>query len=992
MKFNDVGLMVTCIGRQYSCCRGAGRAKTNLGKTQFDLRRYRCATFFLSLMAAIVAAMPLKSRSAETNTSATVTNTPKPQLATTNGLGVFQLKRGFHVELVASEPMVTAPVAMAFDENGRLFVVEMHGRDTRGMSVGRVRMLDKMNDDGVFQNSTIYAENLALPSAVACYAGGVFVAAGPEIIYLKDTKADGLADARQVVMSGFGATNADLLPNNFNWGPDNRIHASSGGVGGEISGQNAAGPPVSINRYDFSFDPRTLEVFPEAGPSESGLSFDSRGREYVSDFNRPLLTPAYEARYALRNPYYPKPPALAVVCDPFAPIYPYLPPATNRQASVSIAARRMARARGCVVYRGRAFPTDYFDNVFIADQDEHLIHRVALQENGLSVLAQRPPDEPNTEFLVCRDPSFRPVQLINGPDGAIYIADIQDGAERGRIYRVLPDHLKRAKPPQLGKVKTYELVSILAQGDGWHRDTAARLLYERRDPAAPALLRGTLSRSRLTQARVLALHALAGAGALSEEDLMQGLRDPDAAVRCQALLLSETRFKNADVSSALLSQLGSMGNDSSPAVRYQLAFTLGELQRADAAPVLAQLVVRDAYEPWVQNAGLDSALSAAGPLFTSLAGNASFNSDPSGFEFLRQLATMIGVSGHQDAVSQAATFIARGTLSSPQAYELLYDLGDGLYRTRSSLALVDTQGALQTFYSSALNLAADPTQSEAARIAATRLLGVSTLSVGSIADWILLVCSPPTSPALQSAAVDVLSRYTDPQVVNGFLRMWPVLTPVARARAVSALLSRDVHVAKILDALQSGNLRPADLSSSQRNFLRTHPVPEIRERALQLLGPVPLSRPAETARYKPALSLRGDIARGREVFRQRCAECHVSTVTNQVTSFGPGLLRARSYSKDLLLSRIVEPNLNVRPDYTTQVVESKEGQRLLGIVADENTASLTLKQIDRGILIWPQLNIRAVQSQSWSLMPEGLEVGLAVQDMADLLEYLVNGR
>ncbi|HTL17972.1 MAG TPA: hypothetical protein VL793_12090, partial [Patescibacteria group bacterium] len=144
----------------------------------------------------------------------------------TNG---FRLKPGFRIELVASEPMIAAPVAIAFDENGRLFVVEMHAvAGTRGGNQGRVRMLENLNDDGVFQNSTIYAEGLSWPSAVACYAGGIFVAAAPEVLYLKDTKGDGIADARQVVLSGFGGTNNNLspnfLPNNFNWGPDNRIH------------------------------------------------------------------------------------------------------------------------------------------------------------------------------------------------------------------------------------------------------------------------------------------------------------------------------------------------------------------------------------------------------------------------------------------------------------------------------------------------------------------------------------------------------------------------------------------------------------------------------------------------------------------------------------------------------------------------------------------------------------------------------------------------
>lgn len=993
--------MGTFIGTRPQSCRGTG----NINAQPDDHihiaweRRFLTGKFLsLCVPVPLLLAFPLAALAAETTNSAPGPGTSHSAEGTTNGLGTFQLKRGFRIELVVSEPMVSAPVAMAFDENGRLFVVEMRGRDTRGAGLGRVRMLENMNEDGVFQNSTIYADNLTWPSAVACYAGGIFVATTPNIVYLKDTKGDGVADARQVVMSGFGGTNTldpDFLPNNFNWGPDNRIHASSGGIGGEISAQNASGPPVSINQSDFCFDPQTLEVFPQAGPSESGLSFDSQGRKFVSDFVRPLLVPMYDPRYTLRNPYYPKAQPLLIAADPRSPIYSFVARSvgsSGRQSTNSLTTSSLTAARGCVVYRGFAFPTNYFDSIFMADPEAHIVHRLVLQDNGLAVVAQRPSDEPNTEFLISRDPSFRPVQLINGPDGALYIADMRDGGDRGRIYRILPVRFKRSKLPQLGKVKTYDLVSTLAQGDGWHRDTAARLLYERKDPAAPALLRGTLSRSRLAQARVLALNALAGMSALTEDDLLRALRDSDEKVRRQAVLLSETQFKNGDASAALLAQLNASVSDGSAGVRYQLAFTLGGLQRPDRAGALARILTRDLYQPWTENAVLSSVANGAGNLFTIVANDAAFRADTVGFEFLRQLATMIGVSGHQDAVSQAASFIARASLRPAQAYELLYDLGDGLYRTRSSLSLVDTQGALQSFYSGALNLAADTTQPEAVRTAATRLLGVSTLSVGLVADWLLLVCSPPTGPALQSAAVETLSRYNDPQVVDGFLQIWPILSPIARSRAISSLLSREIHASRILDALQNRSLVPSDLTSAQRNFLRTHSVPEIRSRALQLLGPVPMSRPEVISRYRPVLNLPGSPDRGRQVFQQRCAECHAFTAATRAPTLGPDLVRARTYSKDRLLSRIVEPNLNVRPDYATQVVESKEGQNLVGIVTDESTASLTLKQIDGSALVWPQLNVRGVQPQPWSLMPEGLEVGLSVQDMADLMEYIAKGR
>ncbi|HZR21909.1 MAG TPA: PVC-type heme-binding CxxCH protein [Verrucomicrobiae bacterium] len=929
--------------------------------------------------------------------SADTNSTVRERAAAAPATNTFQVKPGFRIELVAAEPMIASPVAMAFDENGRLFVVELPaGQNPRAANLGRVRMLENLNDDGVFQNSTIYADGLTWPSAVATYAGGVFVAAAPDILYLKDTKGDGIADARQVVFSGFGGTNllnARFLPNNFNWGPDNRIYASSGGVGGDISGPGG-GARVSISYCDFSFDPRTLQFSAESGPSESGLCFDSAGHQFVTDYLRPLLFCRYRWRYAQRNPYYPRPGSLGLSADPLVPIYEFVTQSQSPngpQPTNWVSTGWMHSAQGCVAYRGRAFPTNYLDNIFVADPEAHIIHRFVTHENGLEISAQRAPDEATTEFIISKDPSFRPVQLINGPDGALYVADVQDGGERGRIYRILPEKVKRSKLPQLGKVKTYDLVSTLAQGDGWHKDTAARLLYERKDPAAPALLRGTLVHSRLPQARTSALQALSGAGALSEEDIVHGLMDAEPQVRARAITLAETLLKHGEAADAIWNQFQALAQDSAIPVRYQLAFTLGELERPEKALLLGRILSHDLNNPWIQNAVLSSAATGAGDLFVALAGDNGMRNNAAAVDFLMHLAMMIGTSGNQKEVTQTAAFLARNNLPALQADTWLYALGEGLYRTRSSLALVDTQGTLQSFYSGALNLAADGTQSEPVRIAATRLLEVSTLNVGSVADWLLLICSPPTTPALQAAAVDVLSHYDDPQLVNGFLQLWPILEPIARRHAISGLLSRGSQVGTILEAIQAGNIPANALTGAEKNFLRTHSNPQVRLRALQVLGPVPVRRPEVLERFKPALTLRGVSDRGRAIFRQRCAECHLPAGAAPASGLGPALLRARNFTQDQLLSAILEPSLDVRPDYATYVLESKKAQSLFGILLDQNPWTVTLKQSDGTTLVWPTSNIRSLRTMSWSLMPDSLETGLSPQDLADVMEYIHKG-
>ncbi|PYM16866.1 MAG: hypothetical protein DME18_00405, partial [Verrucomicrobia bacterium] len=227
-------------------------------------------------------------------------------------LSTFQIRKGFRIDLVAAEPLVVDPIAMAFDENGRLFVVEMRDypeRRNQTPHLGRIRMLEDTDGDGRFDKSTIYVDNLPWPTAVICWNGGIFVGATPDILYCKDTNGDGVADVREVVFTGIAGNyapydvnklNVQALFNGFTWGLDNRIHAANGGDGGKVhlvdseftrAWQGRAGitphselripNSIDLRGHDFSFDPRTLMMHLESGGGQYGLSFDNRGRKFV---------------------------------------------------------------------------------------------------------------------------------------------------------------------------------------------------------------------------------------------------------------------------------------------------------------------------------------------------------------------------------------------------------------------------------------------------------------------------------------------------------------------------------------------------------------------------------------------------------------------------------------------------------------------------------------------------------------------------------------
>jgi putative membrane-bound dehydrogenase-like protein len=909
--------------------------------------------------------------------------------------------------MVASEQVVAAPAAMAFDENGRLFVAEMRDYPNRrdaSPHLGRIRVLRDPEGEGVFTESTVYAEDLPLPSAIACYDGGVFVAAAPDILYLKDTRHDGIADVRRVVFSGFGgrtALNPDLLPNNFNWGLDNRIHGASAGIGGTITGSGGPGAPVSVAGSDFSFDARTLTLTPEAGPAQSGSCFDNAGRRFVCDFSSPLRLPMYETRYSARNPFYVRPQLIFDVTPPATPIFRYEAQTPNAAAPIRTTPRVpsagpsspvpgwTATARGALIYRGNLLPTEYWGNVFIPDSAARIIHRAVLRDDGLGVLAARPREERDSEFLLSKDPAFQPVQLISGPDGALYVADLHGGGDAGRIFRITPARFHPQKPPALGKATTQRLVATLAHPNGWQRDTAARLLFERRDAAAIPLLGDMLNRSDLSQSRLQALYALTGLGALTEPRVLKGLRDRDEGVRAHSVLLSERLVANSDVSDALWAQLSSMASDPAPRVRYQLAFTVGELHRRDKTPVLGSILASDLQNPWTCGAVLSSLSEGGGRMFAQLAANPRFRSTAAGQNFLRDLGLMVGTSGRSDEVAVVLDFINRAALDDFTTFAYLGAVGEGLLRTRSSLGLVDPQGLLVRFYSQALTDALDGTVPEPTRVEALRFLAVTPTAYSPAGDFLMQLLGSGASPGLQGGVVSVMGEWPDLVIATNLLARWTLLNPATRQQAAAALLGRNNREELVVKALEIGLVVSNDLSQVQQNFLRTASDQPLRQRALKVLGPVPTARPDVVRQFKPALQLRGISGSGQSIFNARCSACH--QYGTQGYALGPDLERVRLSGKEAMLNAIVEPNVGLGTNYQTSVLYTQTGQNLIGIVSSENLTTLTLRQPGGAQMVWPRSNAQSIAPQPWSLMPVGMEQGLSLQNVADLLEFLMTG-
>ena len=643
----------------------------------------------LSLLTSVLAvAWPLGCQ-AQDDTQSYKDRLPRiPPVEAKDALATFTVEPGYQLQQAAAEPLVSDPVAFEFDADGRLYVVEMRGySEDEKDNLGVIRLLTDSDGDGRFDESQVFLEGLSWPTAICCWDGGVFVGVAPDVLYCKDTDGDGRADVREVVLTGFGRSNVQGLLNCFRWGLDNRIHLQTSSSGAQLVASSAQPDmkPITVRGRDVSFDPRTREFRLESGGGQHGMCFDDWGRKFVCNNSNHIRLIMYQDRYIARNPYLAAPaPAVNIATDgPAAEVYrtspvePWRIVRTELRVAGTVpgpvegggrAAGYFTGATGVTIYRGNAMP-ELRGDAFIGDVGSNLVHHKKLVDDGLSMQANRA--EPKREFVSSRDIWFRPAQYANASDGALYIGDVYreviehprslppvikqhldltSGRGRGRIYRVLPAEFKQpGQAPRLSQAKTAELVALLAHDNAWHRETAARLLYERQDKSAIGALEQLAQESESTLGRMHALHTLGGLNALTDEVLIAALADQHPRVREHAVLLSEAL---ADSSPRLPNKLTQLTGDDDLHVRYQLAFSLGEFDTPNSTRALVELARRDVDNSWIQLAILSSASGRMGELFSQLAADAKWRNGKSAQQLLSTVAEQVGLANHRAGVAE----------------------------------------------------------------------------------------------------------------------------------------------------------------------------------------------------------------------------------------------------------------------------------------------------------------------------------------------------
>ncbi|MCF7788108.1 MAG: c-type cytochrome [Prosthecobacter sp.] len=981
-----------------------------------------------------------------------------PAVEPKDAIATWQVKKGFKLQLAANEPQVRDPIAVSFDENGRMFVCEMHDySEMRDVTphMGRVSMLEDKDGDGHFETSQVFADDLAWPTGLIYANGGVFVIATPDLWFFKDTDGDGKADVREKVYTGFGTglklLNVQGLANSPMWGQDNRIHILAGGGNRGVMTclKRPELPGIELGGKDFWFDPLTFEFGLEGGGAQYGMSFDNYGRKFGCSNSDHLQYWVYDDKYANRNPYYPMPPARqSIAVDGGAaevfrisPDEPWRIIRTRwRIAGVVKGAVEgggrvsgyFTGATGTTIYRGDACGPEFVNNSFTGDAGGQLVHRKIIKPSadGISLIGERPADEHGFEFAASKDTWVRVVNFANAPDGCLHICDmyreviehpwsipdeikkhidLNNGNDRGRIYRIVPDKgaERIGQKVALGKASTEELVQTLGHPNGWHRDTAQRLLFERQDKAAVPLLEKALSGENAL-AKLHALGVLRGLNALSASILSKAIWDKDPYVVEAALHLSETLQPSSLGIDEIAKAIKEQTRSDNMRVHFQIALTVGEFlkdadlfdmsaikslgsSRRSMTSSVAQMVLNDLP---TNDRVVDAYLSGNPDVSIALVGVIFF--DPEGLKKaepakLKSISKVIQAAGgaakaaHQaerDRGGKPNASLLIGLIASTPRAEFIGALAAGFKKAGIDLATADTEHKLTGIFTKAAANAADSKASESTRLEAIQLLGLTSSKEAAEALTQCLAQGQPDS--IQSSAIRTLAQSSSPGITKSLIAGWPGFGSKAKEASLEALLAREDRA---LALLESSVVKPAEFSASQVQALLKHKSPKVAASAKTALASViPPSREEVTAKFKPAIAAQGDAKKGQLQYMARCVACHrAGTMGLQV---GPDLITVKTKGREALLTAILEPHKEIASQYIAYTVNARDGQTLAGIITNDTASSMTLKMMGGLEKTLQRSEIKGSSSTGQSLMPEGLETGMSVSDMADLLSFI----
>ena len=964
----------------------------------------------------------------------------------------FQLADGFQIQRIAAEPLIADPVAMDVDETGTVYVVEMPGYPLDVDGQGRVKILRDTDSDGVLDTSTLFAEGIVLPTGIMRWKDGIIVTAPPDVIFLKDTDGDDKADHREVILTGFARSNPQHNFNSPKYGLDNWIYVANNGIIWTSAYKDQFGDTGSAvhfparpdgaklgqngNNRNVRFKPDSYAVESLSGRSQFGHTFDAWGHHFNVSNAHPQFHEVIAARYIDRSPM-----LTARMAMNYTPEYgrnTSIYPITQSPQHQLLTDRGMiTSAAGITYYLGGLFPTSYQNTTFVGEPVHNLVHALTVEEDGPTFSSQR--IEQRKEFLASTDSWFRPVNFYVGPDGALYVIDyyrelvehpewmdeataasdrLQNGNTQGRIYRVTPTGTAPASWMNnlaLDAAPNDTLVSYLASSNIWWRQTAQRLLVDRKATDAVPMLTRLLSEST-PEGRLHALWTIEGLGGLTAAHVGTALNDPHPGVRENGIILSE-RFLHSETE--LQQALYALADESHPRVRFQLLCTLGYVDSEESGDIRDRLLMENLDNEWMQLASL-STVSAVDLDYLSTMAPALIAHQTEGRAlFLERISMFIASQGTASDIDQLYTRFLGSNAEVPEWAQasMMQGMTDGLQRNRTVAAqLIGFRDALlRDFYTSSsidvrtqllALLSTLPQGREPAVQAAIKTSRIAARNEGQAPQsraldiGLLAFYAPDTHSNLfsaliaakepidvQLASVKALGTTKDPYVADTLLSRWNSMTTPVRNAVLDELMADRDRIQALLTGVEEGTIQPSAIGWDRTVRLMRDTEGELKARARALLSEPPGVREEVVASYTASLGNEGDIQAGQVVFSQVCSTCHQVAGLGGV-AFGPDLGTVRHWSPEALVASILIPQRTITDGFGLWSVGMNDGSTLTGLIAAESPTEISLRQLGQPDRAIPRSAISSLTSLNASAMPDGLEAQLTKEEMTDLIAYL----
>lgn len=949
---------------------------------------------------------------------------------------------GFEVNVVASEPLVRQPVAIEFDDRGRLWVIQyLQYPNPEGLKrvqvdrfsrtkydrvpepppkgprgADRITILEDTDGDGRMDRGRDFIDGLNLTTGIAFGHGGVFVLNVPYLLFYPDKNRDDVPDGDpEVLLSGFGMEDAHSVANSLTFGPDGWLY----GCQGSTVTANVRGIEFQQGVWRYHPVTREFELFCEGGGNSWGLDFDRAGNLlYSTNYGGHVLLHGVQGGYfvkafakhgALHNPH-------------AYGFFDHAPHKNFRGGHVTV---------GGIVYQGDSFPESFRGKYIAGDLLGHGVYWHDIEPRGSTFQTAH-----GGELLVANDSWFAPTDVTMGPDGAIYVADWHDSRtahpdpdaewdrSNGRIYRIAAKGTKLATPIDFAKLSNDELLKLHSHRSQWFVRNARQELARRRDPSVVDLLRQKTLSERDEAAALEALWMLNVCGGFDEALAFKLLDSPHSAVRTWTVRLLGDPTKAVSIEMA--HRLDDFAEqDPSVAVRMQLACTAARLPANQAMPIINANINRDIdnADPFVPllwwwaierhsvsiENGVDGRSEVMKRFVRPSLWKSKLGSQTLLPRLLRRYAAEGSATGHVSCLQ-----LLRAAPNDAERDQLIASLLAGWREAPRDSAMLSPEltelvvarwtakpddGILLAFalalkhqpaYDRTLSESLNPEIDTTRRVARLDLLA-EVIQPDSVESLLRVLASAKEPETLRSAALAAVSRLGTAAVSVRLLAELPNLPPKLKVQTIDLLLGRKASAAALLQRVDRGEFKPSDIATDQVRRIALFEDAELDALVTKHWGKLGAAtreeKLAEVRRLNNDLrAAGGNVEAGKAVYKKHCATCH--QIFGEGTKLGPDLTTANRKDRDFLLISLVDPGVVIRKEFLSHVVQMRDGRVLNGLIVERNESGLTLANAKNERVTLALADIEELRESPVSLMPDDLYRQLKPQELRDLFAYL----